>query len=134
MALRAMRHLQNATIVSFKVATGQTVNKGRLVKVGSGGIQHAGAGEAGIGVATGDGAAGEPVSVALFVTTVVPVTVGTGGATAGKFAVNVADGFTDTATLGGGTVAKNIVGLFLESGVKGDEVGLGLLTFTGVSA
>lgn len=64
---------------------------------------------------------------------IIKVRVGTGGATRGKYARIVADGFTD-ATLGGGTTAQEVCGKFVQSGVVGDFVGLMPALFTGVRA
>lgn len=64
------------------------------------------------------------VSVVMLGSAVMPVTVGTGGATRGVHAVVVADGYTDAATASGGTVAQYIAGKFLQTGVAGDVVGL----------
>jgi hypothetical protein len=58
----------------------------------------------------------------------------TGTATRDGWAIATADGFTDAPALGGGTVARNIVGKFYDSGVAGDIVGLVPGPFTGVSA
>lgn len=66
--------------------------------------------------------------------TIVKVKVGTGGATRGKHALVVADGLTDAPTLGGGTVLRNIIGTFEESGVVGDVVGFKFRQFAAVSA
>ena len=54
---------------------------------------------------------------------IVPVKVGTGGATRGQHAVAVSNGFTDI-TPGGGTVAKYTNGVFMQTGVAGDFVGM----------
>mgnify|MGYP001580825832 CR=1 FL=1 len=75
-----------------------------------------------------------PVIVLLFGTGIVPVTVGTGGATRGANAITVADGFTNAATHGGGTTAQITYGKFLQTGVAGDIVGLLMQYSTGVSA
>ncbi len=69
-------------------------------------------------------AAGKAAAVVLYGHAIVPVIVGTGGATRGKDAITAADGFTDAPTNGTGTVSNAIKGKFMQSGVAGDEVGL----------
>lgn len=91
-------------------------------------VENCGAGEDGFAVALQSGVAGETVPCALEGHQVIPVKVGTGGATRGSFARCVADGMTDVALVDGTTV-RNIPGKFLQTGVAGDEVGL----LTGVS-
>ena len=59
---------------------------------------------------------------------VVPVKVGTGGASAGQYAVVVSDGVTNQA-MSDGTTARHIVGKFTQTGVVGDIVGLALAPF-----
>jgi hypothetical protein len=65
-----------------------------------------------------------PISIALNGYAIIPVKVGTGGATRGKQAITVADGYTDAANNGGGTTSQIIKGRFMQSGVVGDLVGL----------
>lgn len=137
MAARPDCDLSTAVIRPLVVAAGQSVSRGRVVKriTTEGQCQHAGAGEAGDAIALEDGAAGATVSCVLLAGGgVVPVKVGTGGATFGQQAVVVADGVTNSGTLGGGTVLKNLVGTFTQSGVAGDEVGLIPLRSAAVSA
>ena len=69
-------------------------------------------------------AAGKPIEVILFGFMIKKVKVGTGGATRGKDAITVSDGFTDAPANGGGTTSQIILGKFMQSGVVGDEVGL----------
>lgn len=100
-------------------------------------VTYAAAGAAGYGVSMSDGIVGAVIDVAVLgCGATARVKVGTGGATRGSWAVVVgAEGrVTNAVALGGGNVAKNIVGKFEESGVDGDEVGLILQDFTGVSA
>jgi hypothetical protein len=78
-------------------------------------------------------AAGEQVRCALLTGgSVIPVLVGTGGATAGEYALVANDGLTNQ-TLGGGTTVKYIAGKFLRTGVVGDVVGLIAGNFAGVA-
>ena len=126
MAARPDALLEGATIRPKTVVT-TAVAKYRVVKLSTSDSQcvHAGAGEAGDGVALEAGAVGEQIPVVLMAAgCVVPVLVGTGGATRGLAAVVVADGVTNSGTLGGGTVLKNTVGTFTQSGVAGDIVGM----------
>lgn len=134
MAARANKQLQYSVIRAYPVAVSQTVTIGKTVKFGTGetDIQDAGAGsdvEIGVAIACTDGStgvitAGKSVEVAMFGHQILPMLVGTGGATAGKKAVVVADGVTDVATSGGGTVAVECVGIFTQAGVAGDVVGV----------
>ncbi len=126
MAVRAHRHLQNALIRSFKVAASTDVTLGKRVKFASADdeVSNCAAGENGIGVAyETENDDGDRVQVVLDGHAIVPVLVGTGGATRGAFAVAVSDGWTDQ-TLGGGTTVKHVGGKFLQSGVAGDYVGM----------
>jgi len=71
------------------------------------------------------GAVGDKVTIApLAGSMIVPVKVGTGGATRGKQAKVVADGVTNSVPAGAGTTATPTVGQFTQSGVAGDMVGL----------
>lgn len=65
---------------------------------------------------------------------VMPVLVGTGGATRGSFAECGATGTAVNRTLGGGTTVRHIAGTFDQGGVAGDVVGLSCSPFDGVSA
>lgn len=65
---------------------------------------------------------------------IIPVLVGTGGATRSKDAVSVADGMTDAPVNGGGTTSKIIKGQFMQSGVAGDYVGMQIKSNRSVSA
>lgn len=136
MAARPDTSLHNATIVHKVVAAGQSVTAGRPVKLitDDDTCQHSGVGEAAFGIALQDAAAGVRVQIALCGGGgIVPVLVGTGGATRDLAAVVVANGVTNSATLGGGTVLRNIVGYFTQSGVAGDLVGLVPLRSAAVS-
>jgi len=127
MAVRAAFDMQRSTIKTFTVkgSSTATVNRIAYLDAATGTVRDAGAGEAGIGVFLNSYAVGAQAQLALLTAGgVVPVKVGTGGATAGKEAICVADGVADSATLGGGTVLRNVVGIFRESGVAGDVVGM----------
>jgi hypothetical protein len=137
MAARPDCDLRTAVIRPKKVTAAQTVTRGRVVKflAADDECQHSGAGEAGDGVALEDGTAGQIIPICYLAGgAVVIVKVGTGGATRGQQAVVVADGVTNSGTLGGGAVLKNIVGEFTQSGVAGDEVGMVPLRSASVSA
>jgi hypothetical protein len=125
MAARPDSDLQRALIVARTVLTATTVTVNSLVKDGTADHQVQpctdGLLAIGIVVALGKlaGAAGDVVSVALLCgPCVIPVKVGTGGATRGARAKAVATGLTD------GVAADATVGWFTQSGVAGDIVGL----------
>jgi hypothetical protein len=140
MAVRSDRDLKNITIVYRTVETGQTVAIGRVVKEGNADkeCQHAGAADLdyfGVVVELGPlaGAAGDKVGIALLAGSgIIPVKVGTGGATRGTFAKIVADGVASFTvnTAAAGTL-RPVVGKFTQTGVAGDVVGL-IPSMTGV--
>ena len=126
MAIRATNKDQFATKMQFVVETASTVTAGRAVVCGNadGEALNAGAdSDLAIGIALTSGTAGQKVDVALF-GPVIPVLVGTGGATRGTKMILVADGVTDApAHDSDGTGNEAIYGIFIESGVAGDTVG-----------
>ncbi len=66
---------------------------------------------------------------------IIPVKVSaSGSATHGSYAIAASDGVTNAPALGGGTVAKNILGKFVQDGLASDVVGLLPGPFVGVSA
>lgn len=137
MAARPDQNLQRATIVYKTVAAGQSVVAGRPVKLVTDDdtCQHSGAGEAAFGIAIEAGAAAAKVGIVLCGGGgIVPVLVGTGGATRDQAVIVVADGVTNSGTLGAGTVLKNIIGYFTQTGVAGDFVGMVPLRSASVSA
>lgn len=125
MAERASQILQNALIRPFTVKAAAAVTKGKRVKFGASDseVEDCGANENGIGVALASAVAGAQCQIALDGVAIVPVLVGTGGATRGAFAVTVADGFTNQ-TIGGGSTLVHIAGKFMQTGVVGDLVGM----------
>lgn len=131
MATRPDQMLDKCTVVTRTVETGQTVTVGSVVKDGNADKECQpttdGVDAIGIVVALGKlaGAAGDKVSIALLSGGgVVPVKVGTGGATRGKLAKVVADGVTNATPDVGTPTAMNVVGYFTQSGVAADLVGL----------
>lgn len=127
MAVRPHERLENALIMTFADASQPAFTKGTEVKFNGSDtllVATSGADPLAIGIVYQANAAGRPVSVVLYGDKVMPVTVGTGGATRGVMAVRVADGFTDAATVGGGTTVQYIKGQFLQTGVAGDTVGM----------
>jgi hypothetical protein len=131
MATRPDQMLDKCTIVARTVETATTVTVGSVVKDGNADKECQpttdGVDAIGIVVALGKlaGAAGDKVSVALLAGGgVVPVKVGTGGATRGKLAKVVADGVTNAVPDVATPAAMNVVGYFTQSGVAGDLVGL----------
>ena len=137
MAIRADRDLQRALIVTRKVVTG-AVAVGMPVKDGSNDheVQPCadGVGMIGVVIALGTGykvSGGAPggindeVQIAyLGAPLIIPVKVGTGGATRGLYAKVVADGFTNATETVTTPVAMNVAGFFTQSGSAGDIVGL----------
>lgn len=131
MATRSDMDLQRALIVTRTVETGQTVVVGRVVKDGNADheMQHCddGIGAIGVVVALGAllGAAGDKAQMAyLGGSAVIPVLVGTGGATRGFPAKCVATGVTNAVLDVATPTAANVVGFFTQSGVAGDTVGM----------
>lgn len=116
-------------------AAAAAVTAGMPVKLGTAETDCllAGANEKAIGIAIESGVAGDTIQVSLFGYAIVPVKVGTGGATHGEFAICAADGATNQ-TLGGGTTVKYVIGRFLQTGVVGDKVGLLLGNFASGAA
>jgi hypothetical protein len=80
----------------------------------------------GMYVAAETGAAGASVKVYGPGCGCIPVEVGTGGATAGSYAAWAAanDGFTNAPALADGNTVTAVYGVFEDSGVAGDIVGL----------
>lgn len=137
MAAVADRDLSRALMVTRTVETAQTVAKYQVVKDGNADkeCQPAGAGELGFGVVVAiggntdvtAGAAGDFVTVALLAgACIIPVLVGTGGATRGKLQQVVSDGVTDVTPNGAPTtgVLVGAVGIATQSGVAGDIIGI----------
>lgn len=127
----AVRKLEHCTFKEYTVASGQAVTVGELVVMASDTtVQDAGgASDLGIGIAVESQTAGLRVELYMF-GPIVPVTVGTGGATRGTKAIAAADGFTDaTAHDSDGTSNESLYGVFVESGtagqIKGMMIGLG---------
>lgn len=137
MAARSDRDLKNALIVTRTVETGQTVAVGRVVKDGNADkeVQVTGAGEFGIGVVVAIGGnkdvtageAGDLVQIALLAgACVIPVLVGTGGATRGVLLQSVSDGVTDVTPNGAPTTGVLVAahGYATQTGVAGDIIGM----------
>ncbi len=126
MATRADQKMVNALIVSKKVGT--AVTKGKLVKfvTDDDHVTDASAGEAGIGIALETSSTADAsVRIALLsAASIVPVLVGTGGATRGAFAAAVSNGFATQAVANGALAVLNLCGIFMQSGSAGDFVGL----------
>jgi hypothetical protein len=123
--------LERLLIKTRTVETGQTVAVGRVVKDGNTDyeVQHTddGVGAVGVVIALGllAGAAGDKVQMAyLSGAGVIPVKVGTGGATRGNPAKCVPDGVTNAAPSVTTPAGAEVVGFFTQSGVAGDFVGM----------
>ena len=127
MATRPTQLSEQATQMRFHVATGQTVEPGRPILLSGSDDEcaHAGAGsDLAVGISQNGGTAGDPIDAFMF-GPVVPVKVGTGGATRGKKAIIVSDGVTDAPDHDSdGTGNQAIYGIFVQSGVAGDFVGM----------
>lgn len=139
MTVRAHERLNNALIMTFSDASQPAFAlRGAPVKFnGSDTLLQACAANDPlmIGYVYSPSVAGRDAQIVMLGNVVLPVTVGTGGATRGVHAVVVADGYTDAATASGGTVAQYITGKFLQTGVAGDLVGLMLnVNLTAVKA
>lgn len=125
----ALRKYNNGQIFDYTVAATKTVTAYKLVEFSGAdnAIEDLGAGEdLGIGVALDSGTAGQRVRV-LVPNPVVPMLVGTGGATRGKKAVVVADGVADApAHDSSGGTDDAIYGIFMQSGIATNRVGVQL--------
>ena len=136
MAVRPDRKLDNAFLKTVKCASGQTITAGKAVRFVTDDttMQDAAAGENADAIALETASAGNYAQVALLAgSQIIPVLVGTGGATRSSFATVVSDGVTNI-TLGGGTTVKYVQGWFTQSGVAGDIVGLVPNKFAGVAS
>lgn len=137
MANRPETYKEYANELEFVVAAGGAATEGQGAKFSTTDktVTNAAAGEASFGVFMHSAAATERVRICTPFVAIVPVRVGTGGtATRGKPAVVGTAGYTDAPTLGGGTTARNVAGVFLQSGVANDFVSMGLTSSTSVSA
>lgn len=136
MAVRPESVLTNAIIKTYTVVGGGSTTEYLPVKFSGADttVTVCGAGDNGFAIALETKTAGEKVRVAVVTGgSIIPVKVGTGGATRDAYAKAAADGLTDQ-TLGGGTTVRYIFGKFLQSGVAGDRVGLLAGPFAGVSS
>lgn len=136
MATRPTVRTEGTLAKPYDVYTGSTIRKGFPVKFYTGTtkvVEADATTDNVIGIArdAGDaaGTSGLKQIVVYMHGGIVPVLVGTGGATAGvaaRLAVpSAADGVTD-ATTGGGTTKIVELGYFVDTGVAGDYVGLNL--------
>lgn len=127
MAARALKKLDFATIITYKVAAGQAATLGRPVLLSAADDEVATAGansDLAVGVPLNTAAAGAEVQVALL-GPVVPTLVGAGGSTRGTKQVLVADGVTDCAAHDSSGATDNaVVGIAMQSGVAGDLIGM----------
>ena len=126
----ASRHTQHATRVTLEAKASTLITKGMPVKFTTSArtVEHAGASDdVQIGIAGNTVTATDTdrdVNVYLP-GPVVPVLVGTGGATQGTKAKIVSDGFTNAgAHDSSGATDDSIAGVFFETGVVGDIVGM----------
>jgi len=136
MATTALQVTPFSIVNTYIVAAGQVATVGRAVKFAAADeqVQLAGsANDKGIGIALHSAVAGASVQVLMLAHSIVPVRVGTGGATRGEYAVLASDGYINQ-TLGGGSTVRYIGGVFTQSGVVGDFVGLAVGAFAAGSA
>lgn len=135
MAARPTKKIQNALIETWTVTAAAAATEGMpLTLTAERTGRDSTAAENCSAIALETKAAGEKVQVALLSGgAIVPVRVGTGGATAGAYATVGTTGLTDQ-TLGGGTTVAYIAGKFIETGVSADKVGLIVGQFAGVKA
>lgn len=133
MAARPDKNLDHALTVTRTVEAATTAVLHRVVKDGNADheVQPTTDGVGAIGVITslgnadGSGAAGKQVQMTYLAgACIIPVLVGTGGATRGLPAKCVADGVCDATLTVTTPVAIDIVGYFTQSGVAGDIVGM----------
>lgn len=128
----AVRKFEFAHIITYAVASGQTVTEGYGVvfHTDSEHVANQGASsDLGIGVAleSGTGANSDSVTIALF-GPVVAVVVGTGGSTYGKKAIMKADGFADAAAHDSDNTGNSaIYGIFMETGIATNVVGMQMI-------
>jgi hypothetical protein len=131
MAQKHDMDLERLLIKTRVVETATTVTQYQVVKDGNADheVQPCTDGVDAIGVIVSlgrlNGAAGDEVQmVYLAGAGVIPVKVGTGGATRGKLAKVVSDGVTSAAQSVTTPAGADIVGFFTQSGVAGDIVGM----------
>lgn len=125
MATRAKVKICEAIIDTFTVAASKTATLGKRVRFAAADdqIQDCVLGEDGIGIAMSSAGAGSQVGVLLDGHAIAKVLVGTGGASRGKHAVMITDGFTDLVNANP-TEVQYPAGKFMQTGVVGDYVGL----------
>jgi len=123
----ALRKFEFAQIIAFTVEAAGTATVGRLASFGASDTtvqDTVAAADDAIGVFLTGGTAGDRVDLALFGPSVA-VVVGVGGATRGSKAINVATGMTDApAHDSSGATDNQIYGIFMQSGLAGDTVGM----------
>lgn len=126
----ASRHTLHATRVTLAATAATAITKGMPLKFATSArtVEHAGASDdVQIGIAGNSvGASDADRDVEVYLPgPVVPVLVGTGGATQGAKAVIVANGFANAgAHDSSGATDNSIAGVFFETGVVGDIVGM----------
>lgn len=137
MAVRPGKEITGGLIRTYTVAAAQsaTIGQGLIFAAADDQVQSAGASGLAFCIALETKAAGEKVRVLMLGPAILPVKVGAAGtATRGTPAECVAGGAYTNRTIGGGSVARPVSGIFLQSGVANDEVELMLMPFVGGSA
>lgn len=128
---RADFDLSKALIKSYAVKSGTTsvVGGQAIFTTTEGEVDNGAAGGAFVGTfleaVVGDGT--KMAQVALHSSLIVPMVVGTGGSTRGKYQVYGTSGVTDMAAAGVGTMVT-CAGIAVQSGVSGDLIGVLALT------
>ena len=129
MATRATVDFKNGLVKSYTIAATKAATAGypAIFSGADDAVENGGAGtDLAFGVFLDTGTAGDRVRV-LVPGPIVEVVVGTGGATRGTKAVMVSDGFTDApAHDSSGGTDNQIYGIFMQTGVATDKVGLQL--------
>lgn len=124
-----LSYTKNALVLPYAVGTSVTAGEAVVLTTDTTIDDAAGVSDLAVGIAQSSSIVpGEIVDVVMFGYAVSPCLVGTGGATRGTKALLVADGFTDAAAHdSSGAVNSSVYGVFLQSGVATNRVGL-LLT------
>ncbi|MHA1572658.1 MAG: hypothetical protein ACTSX8_01570 [Alphaproteobacteria bacterium] len=119
----------NALTVRYTASAACTIGEAVILSADNECEDAAGATDLAVGIASATVLTDAEIDVYMFGYAVIPVTVGTGGATRGTQAVLIGDGFTDAAAHNSDAGAGNtaVYGIFLQSGAATTRVGL-LLT------
>lgn len=135
MAIRPSVDTSKCSVRTGTVKAASTFTQRKAVKLDGDTVLDCAAGDAADGFATKTAQPGEQGTyIPVGEPGVVEVLIGTGGATPGKWAIVAANGCTDAPTLGGGTVAVNLVGVWVSGGAAGEIGSLRPIRSFGVKA